>query len=215
MEQNQGVEQFNKVLELVNTLKEGLCDVKEPVTVKGKRVVYGFLNRCIDKLKMDGYVTFMGSSEKYSEIAVMHLSRCMGYQKEDMELGEIRSEITRKLGYRMIEGLQPIPEYTIENSSIEIETPAAHDLIWTLGQHDDIKQTHYKGEEWSLMVAHSPKEDANVFIDNLYQSFNRAVEAKERREASVKSRKLGKLNLQPKTADMVHQDNTQDNGRTM
>ena len=214
MEQNQQVEQFNKVLELVNFLKEGLCGVEKPVTHKGERMVHGSLSRNIGKLQMDGYVTFTGSPEKYSKSAVMHLSR-IGYQREDVELAEIRSEITRKLGYCMVEGLQPVPDYTTEDLSIEIETAEAQNLIWTPEPHDDIRKTRYQGAEGSLVVTHSAKEDANVFIDNLYQSVKRATEAQEQREENVRLRKLGKLNIQAKAADLLHQDNTQDNGRTM
>lgn len=214
MNQNQEVEQFNKVLELVNMLKEGRRDVEKPVTHKGERMVHGSLSRHIGKLQMDGYVTFTGSQEKYSESAVMHLSR-ISNQKGDMELGEIRSKITRKLGYCMVEGLQPVPDYTTEDLSIEIETAEAKNLIWTPEPHDEIMKTRYKGAEGSLVVTHSAKEDANVFIHNLYQSVKRVTEAKEQREENVRLRKLGKLNIQPIAADLLHQDNTQDNGRTM
>lgn len=206
MAQNQEVEQFNKVLELVNILKEGLC-CEEPVTLKGERTVNGSLKRCIAELKIDGYVTFIGSPEKYSERAMIHLSRRINHPKGYMELGEIQSEITRKLGYCMIEGLGPIPEYTTEDLSIKLETAEAHNLIWSPEHHDNIRETSYKGEEGALIVIHSAKEDANVFIDNLYQSFNQAIAAKGRR--------LGKLNIQPKAADLVQKDKTQDDGRTM
>ena len=216
MEQNMEVNQFNKAVEIFNLLtdkKRYFMPTLQHYTREQVPCASVYLYHNIEKVKLSGKSIFIGSAEQYTQQTNLDIIKRISWERGYKPLATMHAEVTRKLEHRMIEGLQPLSEYTTHDLSIKLETPVASKVRWK--HYDNIVKTRYQGEAGTLEVTHFYKENPNVFLDNLYQSIHQAVKAEERREERARLRKLRKLNIQTKATNLIQQSNTQDSGCTM